>query len=175
MACAPTASGSSTACSTSFAGAPDAIERKAMQQDPETFDLEPLEAFVGTWTTEATHPLYPSMVVRGRSTFEWLEGKRFLIQRSVNEHPDFPDGLAVFGVTDEQLSMHYFDSRGVFRVYAVSLSEGTLTFSRDAPEFSQRFTSTISDDGNTITGLSKLSRDGSTWEDDLAITYRRAE
>jgi hypothetical protein len=32
----------------------------------------------------------------------------------------------------------------------------------------------FSDDGNTITGLSKLSQDGSTWDDDLAITYRRA-
>jgi hypothetical protein len=82
--------------------------------------------------------------------------------------------MAVFGVTDEQLSMHYFDSRGVYRVYAVSLSEGTWRFSRDAPGFSQRFTGTFSDDGNTITGLSKLSRDGSTWDDDLAITYRRA-
>jgi hypothetical protein len=38
---------------------------------------------------------------------------------------------------------------------------------------SQRFTGTFSDDGNTITGLSKLSHDGSTWDDDLAITYRK--
>ena len=84
--------------------------------------------------------------------------------------------MAVFGVTDGQLSMHYCESRGVYRVLAVSLSEGTWRFSRDAPapDFSQRFTGTFSDDGNTITGLSKLSYDGSTWEDDLAITYRRA-
>ena len=113
-------------------------------------------------------------MVRGRSTFEWLEGKRFLIQRSVTDHPEFPDAMAVFGVTAEQLSMHYFDSRGVYRVYAVSLSEGIWRFARDAPGFSQRFTGTFSDDGNTITGLSTLSHDGSTWEDDLAITYRRA-
>jgi hypothetical protein len=108
--------------------------------------------------------------VRGRST---LEGRRYLIQRSVTDHPEFPDAMAVFGVTDEQPSMHYFDSRGVYRVYAVGLGEGTLRFSRDAPEFSQRFTGTFSDDGNTITGLSRLSQDGSTCEDDLAITYRR--
>jgi hypothetical protein len=145
-----------------------------MQQHDEISELEPFEALVGTWTTEATHRMYPSMVVRGRSTFEWLEGKRFLIQRSVTDHPEFPDAMAVFGVTDEQLSMHYFDSRGVYRVYAVSLSEGTLRFARDAPGFSQRFTGTFSDDGNTITGLAELSQDGSTWDDDLAITYRRA-
>jgi hypothetical protein len=145
-----------------------------MQQHDEISELEPFEALVGTWTTEATHRMYPSMVVRGRSTFEWLEGKRFLIQRSVTDHPEFPDAMAVFGVTDEQFSMHYFDSRGVYRVYAVSLSEGTLRFARDAPGFSQRFTGTFSDDGNTITGLAELSQDGSTWDDDLAITYRRA-
>ena len=96
-----------------------------MQQHAEISDLEPFEALVGTWTTEATHRIYPSTVVRGRSAFEWLDGKRFLIQRSVTDHPEFPDAMAVFGVTDEQLSMHYFDSRGVYRVYAVSLSEGT--------------------------------------------------
>ena len=50
-----------------------------------------------------------------------------------DDHPEFPDAMAVFGVTDEQLSMHYFDSRGVYRVYAVSLCEGTWRFSRDAP------------------------------------------
>ncbi len=145
-----------------------------MQQHAAISELDPFEALVGTWTTEATHPIYPSTVVRGRSTFEWLEGKRFLIQRSVTDHPEFPDAMAVFGVTDEQLSMHYFDSRGVYRVYAVSLSDGAWRFSRDAPGFSQRFTGTFSDDGNTITGLSTLSKDGSTWGDDLAITYRRA-
>ena len=40
-------------------------------------ELEPFEALVGTWTTEATHPAVLGTVVRGRSTFEWLEGKRF--------------------------------------------------------------------------------------------------
>ena len=50
-----------------------------MQQHAAISELDPFEALVGTWTTEATHPIYPSTVVRGRSTFEWLEGKRFLI------------------------------------------------------------------------------------------------
>jgi hypothetical protein len=104
-------------------------------------------------------------VVTGQSTFEWLEGKRFLIQRSRYYHPEIPDAMAVLGVTDERLLMHYFDSRGVYRVYAVSLSEGTWRFSRDAPGFSQRFTGTFSDDGSTITGrveLAETARPGPT-------------
>ena len=70
--------------------------------------------------------------------------------------------------------MHYFDYRGVYRLFAVSLDEDQWQFWRDAPGFSQRFTGILSDDGNTITGQGQLSRDGSGWEDDLAITYRRS-
>ena len=36
-----------------------------------------------------------------------------------------------------------------------------------------RFIGTFSDDGNTITGRSQPSRDGSSWEGDLALDYRR--
>jgi hypothetical protein len=135
--------------------------------------LELLNALVGEWATEATHPAYPSTVVHGHATVEWLEGERFLIHRSQNEHPDFPDAIAVIGAPTEGLSMHYFDSRGVFRVYEVSMDGGVWRFWRNAPGFSQRFTGTFADDGDTMVGRSQLSRDDSTWDDDLEITYRR--
>jgi hypothetical protein len=38
-----------------------------MPQQAEVSDLEPFEALVGTWTTEAIHPIYPTTVVRGRT------------------------------------------------------------------------------------------------------------
>jgi hypothetical protein len=70
--------------------------------------------------------------------------------------------------------MHYFDSRGVHRVFEVEITSQTWRFSNAAPEFSLRVTHTFSDDGDVITGQAELSRDdGATWEDDLAITYRR--
>ena len=145
-----------------------------MQQHAEISELEPFEALVGTWTTEATHQALPGTVIRGESTFEWLEGERFLIWRSRYDHPEVPDAIAIMGIIDGKLSMQYFDSRGVYRVLAVSLSEGTWRFSRYGADFSQRFTGTFSDDGDTLSGVHQLSRDGSTWDDDLAITYRRA-
>jgi hypothetical protein len=111
----------------------------------------------------------------GRATFEWLDGRRFLIWRSHYDHPEIPDAIAITGVTNDQLSMHYFDFRGVYRVYSVSMSPGTWRFSLDAPGFSQRFTGTFSDDGNTITGRGQFSRDGASWEDDLALTYRKTQ
>jgi hypothetical protein len=135
--------------------------------------LEPLNALVGEWTTEATHPAFPDTVVCGHVAVEWLEGEQFLIHRSRADHPDFPDSISVIGPATEGLSMHYFDSRGVFRVYQVDVSEDSWRLERDAPGFSQRFTGTFSADGNTMSGLWKLSTDGSSWDDDLAITYAR--
>jgi hypothetical protein len=137
-------------------------------------ELAPLNALVGDWTYEATHPAVPDTVVHGRSTFEWLEGERFLIQRSVNDHPDFPDGILVIGRTDDHLRLHYFDSRGVHRIYEVELIDGEVRFARDEPGFAQRFIGTFSDDGDTFGGVWQLSTDDATWADDLAIEYRRA-
>jgi hypothetical protein len=133
-----------------------------------------LDVFIGKWTTEATHPAVPGTVVRGEAVFEWLEGGRFLINRARNDHPDFPDSISVIGHVEDRIAMYYFDSRGVHRVYETSVSGGVWHISRDAPGFSQRFKGTFSEDGKTITGVFQLSRDDSTWDDDLEITYRRA-
>ena len=137
-------------------------------------ELEHLAPLVGTWTTEGRHPLLPGQAITGRATFEWLDGERFLVQRSHYDHPDIPDAVAVTGVVDDRLSMHYFDSRGVHRVYSVSASPGEWRFWRDDPGFRQRFVGTFSDDGRTITGQGAMARDGGDWEDDLQLTYRRA-
>ena len=105
--------------------------------------------------------------------FDWLEGEQFLLQRSRTDVAEFPDSLIVYAVGEDGLFMHYFDSRGVYRLYDVRFSEGVWTMSRDAPGFSQRFEGTFDDEGNTIDGLWKLSRDDETWDDDLRIMFRR--
>lgn len=150
-----------------------------------------LDRLVGSWTTEATHPLLPDVVVRGTVVAEWLEGEQFLIQRSRNEHPDFPDSIAIIGATDRDrvgdhrtanaahperaaMTMHYFDSRGVFRVYQVIVEPSAWTIWREAPGFSQRFKGTFADNDNSIVGLWQVCEDGTSWHDDLRINYRRA-
>jgi hypothetical protein len=154
--------------------------------------LRSLDRLVGAWRTEATHPAMPGVVVHGTVHAEWLEGERFLIHRARSDHPDFPDSISIIGFTGydrvghssgsapadegaQQLRMHYFDSRGVSRVFEVGIDEGSWRFWRNAPGFSQRFTGTWADGGDTIVGLSQLSRDDVRWDDDLAITYRRRE
>jgi hypothetical protein len=138
--------------------------------------LEPFEALIGEWTIEMTHPMLEDTVVRGRAIYEWLEGGRFLIQRAANEHPEIPDSLSVIGVMEgeNELSMQYFDSRGVHRVYAIGFDGRELTLARDAPGFAQRGSAKLSDDGSTLAGVWQLNEDDRGYRDDLAFTYRRA-
>ena len=131
------------------------------------------QRLVGRWATRATHPALPGVVVIGECVFEWLEDQQFLVQRSHNDHPDIPDALAVIGTLDGEPTMHYFDPRGVHRVFAVELTGAAWRFWNDTPGFAQRFTGTFSADGDAIDGEVELSRDGATWQPDLAITYRR--
>jgi hypothetical protein len=137
--------------------------------------LQGWQRFIGRWETEGSHPMLPGEGIRGTSTFEWLDGRRFVIWRSHYDHAEIPDGIMIIGITDGQLSMHYFDERGVYRVYAVSLDQSTWRYWRDAsaPDFSQRFTGSFSDDGKAITGRGQLSRDGNTWEEDLALDFQK--
>jgi hypothetical protein len=135
----------------------------------------PFEVLIGDWVTEASHPALPDVVVRGRATFEWGSGRRFVVWRAENEHPQFPDSVSILGAfDDEPLSLHYFDSRGVRRVYTADLTTAVWHLERDHPGFSQRWDGRISDGGSTLAGVWQLCEDGETWADDLAITFRRS-
>ena len=96
-----------------------------MQPQTQHPEFEGWQRLVGTWATEATHPGLPGIVVTGQATFEWLEDQRFLIQRSHYDHPAIPDALAVTGIIDGMPCMHYFDPRGVHRVFAVDITADT--------------------------------------------------
>ena len=141
------------------------------ERDP---TLEPFDALIGTWDTEVTHPKIDG-VVAGSVTFEWLEGGRFLVQRSHNDHELFPDAISVIGAPEagDGLVMEYFDSRGVRRTYGVSFDDGVLRFWRDDPAFAQRFSATPGDD--TFDGLWQLARTPGDWQDDLKVIYRRRD
>jgi hypothetical protein len=75
---------------------------------------------------------------------------------------------------------HHFDSRGVARLYAMTLAANVWTLLRDSPDFSpldfsQRFTGALSRDGSVINGRWESSGDGSTWTHDFDLTYRKVE
>jgi hypothetical protein len=136
--------------------------------------LEPFDALVGTWDTEATHPMF-DRAVAGCTTFEWLEGSHFIVERSRNDHDLFPDAIGVIGAPEggEGLVMEYFDSRGVRRTYGVSLEDGVLRIWRDHPGFDQRFSAALRQD--SFEGQWQLARSPGDWQDDLKVIYRRRQ
>jgi len=139
--------------------------------------LEELEPLVGAWTTEVRMPPGGGEPVRGRTTFEWLDGGGYLIQRVTMDNPVFPRGVMVIGPTagGERIVQHYFDSRGVARVYEVSFEDRVLRLWRDKDaDFAQRYTGRLSADGTTIEGAWERSDDGCNWEHDFDLTYTRA-
>lgn len=152
--------------------------------EPKEDVLRRLDTLVGEWTTESTHPAVSDTIVHGQASFEWFEGKKFLIWREQADHPDFPDSIAIIGVTDG-LQTHSFDSRGVYRMIETRISDeaweffmpreqpSDTAFAEGSPGFAIRFVGTFEDDGNTIVGLAQLSHDDEKWEDDLQTTYRR--
>jgi hypothetical protein len=154
------------------------------QQTPNPV-LRRLGVLVGEWEMEAS--VEGQSMGRGRTAFDWLEEGAFLVQRAYAEVAEdapaewvanSPLPLAtITGLDDssERFSVLYADSRGVFRVYQMTLSDGVWRMWREAPGFFQRFTGTFSADGRTITGGWEGSRDGSSWEPDFDMTYTKIE
>lgn len=134
--------------------------------------MNEFELLIGTWATEATHPQFDG-VVSGSITFEWLEGRKFVIQRSRNEHELFPDAITVIGPPEsgDGLVSEYFDSRGVRRTYGISLEDGVLRQWRDDPAFAQRFAAALGPD--SFEGLWQVAETPGAWKDDLRMVYRR--
>jgi hypothetical protein len=156
-----------------------------MINPPQSDALASLEPLIGEWSMEAVFPSgspAAGMQVEGvaRTAFEYLTGGQFVIQRWEVPHPAAPDGIAVIGWdgTRGSLLQHYFDSRGVTRLYEMRFADGVWELSRTAPDFSpldfsQRFTGTLSDDGRTIRGAWEIAPAGSEWEHDFELIYTK--
>jgi hypothetical protein len=137
-------------------------------------NLEPFDALIGTWTTEAKHRMVDE-VVYGTVTWEWLEGGKFVLQRSHTDDERFPDGLSVFGPPEDGdgLVMEYFDSRGVRRTYAVAIEDGVLRIWRESPGFDQRFSAKLAPD--VYEGEFEYAETPGAWQHDMKAIYRRRD
>ena len=141
--------------------------------------LDRLEPFVGEWDLDVSLPSPDE--VRARAVFEWALDGRFLVQRVEISIPEAPNSIALMGADPggDAFTQHYYDSRGVIRLYAMTFEDGVWTLQRDSPDFSeldffQRYTGTFSVDGDTIDGHWEISHDeGATWEHDFDLAYRR--
>jgi hypothetical protein len=147
------------------------LASEAMIPNPRLAMLEPL---IGVWTTVGHHSMMPGVTLHGRTAFEWHEGGAFVRVRSEIEEPGIPSGIAIIGSDDEVgLTMLYFDERAVTRRYEAAMEGAVLRWWRSAPGFSQRYVLTMAPDGKTLTGVSSMSKNGATWEQDLELSYTR--
>jgi len=134
-----------------------------------------LRDLVGEW--ELTTDLPGGADVRGRVVFETMG--EVLVQRTTVPVPPVPDSYGLVVTSgDGRCVQHYFDARGVARLYQMTFDGRTWTLERTEPDFSplhfcQRFTATVSDDGSAITGEWQTSADGQQWQRDFGITYTR--
>ena len=137
--------------------------------------LNVLDKLIGEWKTASTHPAVPNKVLPGTSSFEWIEGSAFLKYYLEVDEQGFPVGIGLFGSDDAtgELFMLFFDERKISRKYAVSVEDNVVKWWRNVPGFSQRYSWTITDNGNTIIGKGELCEDGETWGKDLDQTFTR--
>jgi hypothetical protein len=151
------------------------------QADPSFPPNEALKAFnpiIGIWNTIGTHGLIPDTTLHGRTSFSWHESGAFILMNSsIEEDVGIPAGMAIIGSDDnlDKYVMIYYDERGVSRNYNVSMKDNVVKWWRNGPEFPQRYSLTISDDRQTMTGKGELAKDGSTWEKDLDLTYSKTK
>jgi hypothetical protein len=136
--------------------------------------VEQLELLIGDWSLEADFP----GVEPGRASFAWLPGKKFMTMRWDVPLPEAPDGLALMGWDEGRATLlqHYFDSRGVCRLYTMSFGDGHWEMTRTRPDFSpldfsQRFTAKVSED--LIEGTWEITGDDGKWTKDFDLNYRR--
>ena len=144
--------------------------------------MQRLARFVGRWDMEAIFPSNPGQKLPGGSAvFEWMKGQNLLVQRTEVPIPEVPDSISIVAYDEDTNGyvQHYFDSRGIVRLYRMSFEDGLWTLLREAPDFSpldftQRYAGTFSDDGNTIRGAWETSTNGH-WQKDFDVSYFRTD
>ena len=146
--------------------------------------MKAFEPLIGEWQGTGRIPADPPVAIAVAATIERLG--EFIVFRSVGHPAEMPDTLAIIGGAPdgEPQPMHYFDSRGVKRLFMTALDGSTWKIWRapgedwngpDGPGFNQRFIGEISADGTTIDGRWErgLGEAGDEWSVDFPITYVR--
>jgi Protein of unknown function (DUF1579) len=139
---------------------------------------ERLEVLIGRWKTEGRtreSPGTPPTEIDAVDTYEWLPGG-FGLLHSVDARvgDQKVEGAEIIGYDParESYVTQYFGSDGP-GAYEASLGEegGALVWQMRSK--TERFSGTLSEDGNTITGHWELLDDDSNWQPWMDITLTR--
>jgi hypothetical protein len=87
--------------------------------------MKGFEPLIGEWHGEGQYPSEPLMKISEEAKIERLGA--FIVFRSVAEPVEVPDSISIIGGAPdgEPQPMHYFDSRGVRRLYMTTLEGST--------------------------------------------------
>jgi hypothetical protein len=146
--------------------------------------VDEFELLIGQWHGEGAVPAEPPMKMSAEVKIERLGP--FIVFRSMGKPAEFPDSISIIGgaASGEPQPMHYFDSRGVKRMFMTTVEDSTWKIWRapgedwngpNGPGFNQRFIGEISTDGNTIDGRWErgMGDAGDQWEIDFPMVYVR--
>ncbi len=147
---------------------------------PAIAELAPL---IGTWRMDAVFPdarQGPPEDTGARTVFEYGPGSQWMIQRWQVPHPAAPDGIAIITADPARggFLQHYFDARGVVRLYEMAFADRAWTLERTKADFSpldfsQRWEAELSADGDTIRGRWLDRGADGEWSHDFELTYTR--
>ena len=146
--------------------------------------MHEFDPLIGRWHGEGEMPIEPPIRISADVKIEPFG--EFIVMRSVGEPAEMPDAISIIGGAPdgEPQPMHYFDDRGVKRLFMTAVDGSRWTIWRapgedwngpDGPGFNQRFIGEISADGRTIEAQWErgMGDAGDHWEIDFPITYVR--
>lgn len=126
-----------------------------------------LDRLVGTWQFTMQHVAVPEPVV-GQQRYERVLRGAYIQLQWTYEHPQFPDALCLL----DDRSVHYFDTRGVTRVFDLETTDAGWSMVRRDPDFWQRSAGRFLGP-DAVEGTGENSFDGgATWQHDFSITCR---
>ena len=146
--------------------------------------MKEFEPLIGEWHGEGELPTDPPMKISAEAKIERL--RTFVVFTTVGAPSDVPASVSIIGGAPDgdPQPMHYFDSRGVKRMYLTALEGSTWKIWRapgddwngpHGPGFNQRFIGDVSADRRTIAGRWERGTGdaGDEWEIDFPIDYVR--
>ena len=130
--------------------------------------MSALDRLLGTWEVTMHHSAM-SEPVTGRQRYERVLDGAFVLQQWTYDPPDFPDAMALLS----ENRYHYFDVRGITRVFDLDIDEAGWSMIFLDEDFSQRHTARFHGP-DVIDSTGEKSFDtGVTWQHDFTMTYQR--
>ena len=127
-----------------------------------------LDRLLGTWDVTMHHAAMPQPV-SGRQRYERVLDGAFVMLHWTYDHPEFPDAIAML----DEHTYHYFDVRGVARVFDLTVDDSGWAMVRHDEDFWQRSTGRFRGT-DAIDGTGENSYDaGATWQHDFSMSYVR--